>query len=328
MKRNLLLAVCLFLTLISSGCTQAVPDTPKNTPPATQSPKFSQASKNTIALVMKTLANPFFIEMEKGARQAEKEFGVNLIVKAGAQETSVDEQIAIVEDLIKEKVQAILITPADSVKLVPVLKKAQEAGIVIINLDNQLDNQVMKEAGLANVPFISVDNEKSAYLSAKFVSLKVKSTAQALILEGIPTAKNAQDRKAGAVRAFGENPNIQIVSSETAHWKTDEAYQVTGQVFKKYPDIKLIFCANDMMALGAMRYLKENNLSEVYVAAYDALDEVMPMLKDGSLQVTVDQQAADQAYTGVQFAVRAIHGEKLPPVTFLDALLITRESAR
>ena len=130
------------------------------------------------------------------------------------------------------------------------------------------------------------------------------------------------------MKAFAENSNIKVVASESAHWKVDEAYQVTTQLFKQNPNIKLIFCANDMMALGALQYLKENKITDVLVAAYDALDEVMPMLKDGRLQATIDQQAANQAYAGVQLAIRALHGEKLPPVTLLDVMLVTRENAR
>ena len=284
--------------------------------------------KYKIALVMKTLTNPFFVDMEKGARKAEKELGINLIVKTGAQETSVDQQITIIEELIKEKINALLIAPADSVQLIPVLKKVQDAGIPIINLDNVLDAQSMTKVGLKEIPYISVDNVNGAYLSAKYIADKVKTPTQAIILEGIPTAKNAEDRKNGAMKAFAENSNIKVVASESAHWKVDEAYQVTTQLFKQNPNIKLIFCANDMMALGALQYLKENKITDVLVAAYDALDEVMPMLKDGRLQATIDQQAANQAYAGVQLAIRALHGEKLPPVTLLDVMLVTRENAR
>ena len=103
---------------------------------------------------------------------------------------------------------------------------------------------------------------------------------------------------------------------------------MTAQLFKQYPDVKLIFCANDMMAFGAIQYLKESGKTDVQVAAYDALAEAMPMLKDGTLQATIDQQAAQQAYTGVQFAIRALNGETLPPLTLLDVLLVTRENAK
>lgn len=333
MVKKLLLAAGLLMILILSGaCSPSSQDTsllaPQSTASPAQSADSTQAPNYSIALVMKTLTNPFFVEMEKGARKAEKELGINLIVKTGAQETSVDQQITIIEELIKEDVDAILIAPADSVQLIPVLKKAQDAGIVIINLDNQLDVASMEKVGLTHVPYISVDNVSGAYLSTQTISQNVQSSTQAVILEGIPTAKNAQDRKNGALKAFAENANIQVVASETAHWKVDEAYQVTADLFNRFPEIKLIFCANDMMALGTLQYLKDNQVNGVQVAAYDALDEVMPMLKDGSLAATIDQQAANQAYTGVQFAIRAIRGEQLPDITLLDVLLVTRENAR
>jgi len=332
MKKILLLAVCLFLAAFGAACGQSAPDTsllaPGSTQAATPAHDTPQARKPAIALVMKTLTNPFFIEMEKGARQAEKELDIDLIVKTGAQETSVEQQITIIEGLIKDGVDAILIAPADSVQLIPVLKKAQDAGIVIINIDNQLDPQASEKIGLVDVPFISVNNENGAYLSAKYISEKVTAPTQAIILEGILTAQNAQDRKNGALRAFGENKNIQVVASQTAHWKIDEAHEVAVQLFKAHPAVKLVFCANDMMAFGVIQYLQENGKKDVQVAAYDALAEAMPMLRDGSLHATIDQQAAFQAYTGVQFAIRALKGEKLPPLTLLDVLLVTRENVK
>ncbi len=331
MNKNRLLMFGLVVMLFLSACGQPTPDTSLLAPTTAQgnSPESAtQQKKYTIALVMKTLTNPFFVEMEKGARRAEKEFGINLIVKTGAQETSIDQQITIVQELIDQKVDAILIAPADSVQLIPVLKKAQDAGVVIINIDNQLDEQASEKAGLANVPFISVNNEQGAYLSANFISKDVTTPTEAVILEGIVTAKNAQDRKNGALRAFAENKNIQVVASTSADWKIDEAHDVAASLFKTYPNIKLVFCANDMMAFGVIQYLQENGIRDVKVAAYDALDEAMPFLKDGSLQATIDQQAAIQAYTGVQFAIQALQGEKLPPMTLLPVLLVTKDNAK
>ncbi len=331
MKKLIAIGYCLFVVLFIAACGTPAAGTsllaPGNVPPTAQTGGSTSGKKYNIALVMKTLTNPFFVEMEKGARQAEQELGINLIVKTGAQETSVEQQITIIQDLIQQKVDAILIAPADSVQLIPVLKQAQNAGIVIVNLDNRLDQQGMDKVGLLNVPYISVDNVQGAYLSAKFISQPLTSPTQAMIIEGIQTATNAQDRKTGAMKAFGENSNIQVVASETANWKIDEAHTLAGKLFKEHPDVKLVFCANDMMAFGVIQYLTESGIKDVKVAAYDALAESMPMLKDGTLQATIDQQAAVQAYTGVQFALRALKGEKLPPVTLLDVRLVTKNNA-
>lgn len=321
--------------LVFVGCNQPSTDntesliikdenqTEETTDTSTES---SENAKITIALVMKTLTNPFFVEMEKGARQAEKELGINLLVKTGAQETSIEQQISIIQSLIDEEVAAIVIAPADSKELIPVLKEAQDAGIVIINIDNQLNPEISQEMGLLDVPYISVNNEQGAYLSAKYISDQITEPTQVAILEGIRSAQNAQDRKNGALRAFGENSNIEVVTMETANWQIDEAHDVIAEIYDTYPDIKAVFCANDMMAFGVIQYLKETAKPDVLVAAYDALDEAKEAIRDGTLQSTIDQQAALQAYTGVQFAIQALNGQKLPPQTLVDVKLINSQN--
>jgi ribose transport system substrate-binding protein len=146
-----------------------------------------------------------------------------------------------------------------------------------------------------------------------------------VILEGIREAQNAQDRLAGAERAFAENDNITVVARETANWKIDEAYTVTAQLFEINPDIGAIFAANDMMALGAIQYLREQEHDDVLVAAFDALEEAQEALLDGRLIVTIDQQAAEQGYLGVVYAVRALQGEELPAETMVDVLVVTAD---
>ena len=327
MKLRIMILFLCALFLISCGQT-AKPDQNDTlieaTQPADAEPAASPSSQKTIALVMKTLTNPFFQEMEKGARKAAGELKINLIVKTAAQETSIEQQIAIVEDLIRAKVDAIVIAPGDSRELIPVLKKAQDAGIKVVNIDNRLDVELSQKMGLVDVPFFSVNNEQGAYLSAKVISDMVKTPTEAAILEGIREAKNAQDRKSGAVRAFEENPNIKLVASETANWKIDEAYTVIAGLYEQHPDIGVIFCANDMMALGVMKYLEEKGKSNVLVAGFDNLKEVQQAIKDGTLKATIDQQAAEQGYQGVMAAMRMLNGDTPPLETTIDVLLVTK----
>ena len=130
------------------------------------------AAQVRVALIMKTLTNPFFIEMEKGARRAQTENNIDLRVRTATQETSIEQQIQLVEQEIEAKTQAIVIAPGDSMRLVPVLKKAQDAGIHIVNIDNRLSPEAMAASGMKPVPFISVDNEQGAYDVAKFMAAR------------------------------------------------------------------------------------------------------------------------------------------------------------
>lgn len=315
---RLLLLVLLLMVLTACGSDDDEDES--------SSPDPTEAPPPTIALVMKTLTNPFFIEMERGAREAEEAFGINLIVRTAAQETSIEQQIEIVDNLISEEVDAIVIAPGDSEALIPVLKRAQDAGIVIVNIDNRLDPEFSTTEGLVSVPFISVDNEAGAYLAAQYIAEQVSGPAQAIILEGIRTAGNAEDRRAGAERAFGEYDNITVVASETANWKIDEAYTVTATLFEANPDVSVVFAANDMMALGVIQYLEESERDDVLVAGYDALEEALEAIRAGTLQATIDQQAARQGYLGVEFAVRLLRGEEVPDMEMVDVLLVSAET--
>ncbi|MEI7845674.1 MAG: sugar ABC transporter substrate-binding protein [Chloroflexota bacterium] len=333
MIKNFVRIACIFI--IFSVLVSCSPNANKNSGDAfiestSSAPSGTAKPENTrtIALVMKTLTNPFFVEMEKGARQAESKLGINLIVKTAAQETSIQQQIEIVGELVKLKVDAIVIAPGDSKELIPALKKAQDAGIIVVNIDNRLDEDLSKKLGLVGVPFISVDNEQGAYLSVKYISDQIKSPTKVILLGGIEDAKNAQDRLAGAKRAFNENPNVTIADSKSANWKIDEAHDITAQLFQKTPDIGAVFCANDMMALGTIQYLEEKHITNVLVAGFDNLQEAQQAIKAGKMVNTIDQQAALQGYKGVEFAMKLLNGESVPPVTYVDVILVTKDSLK
>lgn len=318
-----LMAVCL-LGLLVVGCgekknTQTVSGT---IAPAAQ----EQVAKHKIGLIMKTLTNPFFLEMEKGARSAENDLKVDLIVKAATQETSIEQQIQFVEDLTTSKVDAIVIAPGDSQTLIPALKKASDAGIKIVNIDNQLDPAAVKAAGMSPIPFVSVDNEKAAYEVVKLISTTTKP-AEAIVLEGIKSAANSQQRVAGGKRAFAENKLIKVVASESANWKIDEAYTLSKTLFSKHPKVTLVFAANDMMALGVLQYLQEVKRTDVQVVGFDALTDAVAAVKAKTLVATVDQQAAEQGKMGVQLAEKLIKGEKADEITLVAARNVTLDQA-
>lgn len=284
------------------------------------------SKKLVVALVMKTLTNPFFVEMENGARTAETEFGIELQVRTGAKETSIEQQIQIVEELILQKVDAIVIAPGSSTGLVKVLKKAQDAGVKIVNIDNRLDKEECLKERLEAIPFISVKNDEGAYLSVKQISTLQTGDREAIILEGIREAENAKLRKAGAEKAFIENPQIRIVASETANWKIDEAYEVSKVLFKKYPRASLVFCANDMMALGVVQYLKENQKKDVLVTGFDNLGDAQKEINNGWMQATIDQQADVQGYKGVETAVKLVQGIEVDRELYVPIKVINKDT--
>jgi ribose transport system substrate-binding protein len=322
-------ALPLLLLLSAAACRAT--DEPGKAPlilPETSpaSPPAPADEPRTVGMVMKTLVNPFFIAMEHGARRAERELGIRLVVMSAIDEASVAQQITIVRQLIRDRVDAIVIVPGHSTEVIPVLAEARAAGIVVVNIDDRVDPEAAQKLGLTEVPFVGVNNEHGAYLSAKYLAGKLTGPTQAIILQGDPASRAARDRERGALRAFAESPNIEIVARETAHWKIDEGYDVTARLFEQHPDIDAIFAGNDLMALGAIRYLEETGRKHVLVAAYDAIEQARAAMRRGNLVATVNQRADEQGYVGVRHAVRALAGEKLPAETFIDVELITVET--
>src|SRR5438093_6093152 len=150
LDRMLLLSACLLILLVLEGGCQ-------------KTEQESGNAKPKIALVMKSLANEFFSTMAEGAKrhQAAHADSYELIVNGIKNETDLAEQVNLVEQMIARRVNAIVIAPADSKALVTVLKRAQDAGILVVNIDNQLDAQVLQQARL-NVPFVGPDNRAGA----------------------------------------------------------------------------------------------------------------------------------------------------------------------
>ncbi|MBN3852928.1 sugar ABC transporter substrate-binding protein [Paraburkholderia sp. Ac-20340] len=285
--------------------------------------------KPKVALVMKSLANEFFLTMETGAKDYQKhnsgEF--DLVTNGIKNETDTAAQIQIVEQMIVAKADAIVLAPADSKALVPVVKKAVDAGIIVVNIDNRLDPDVLKSKNL-NVPFVGPDNKKGARLVGDYLAKKLKAGDQVGIVEGVSTTTNAQQRTAGfkdAMDALG----AKIVSTQSGEWEIDKGNAVASAMLNEYPDLKALLCGNDNMAIGAVSAVRAaGKQGKVYVVGYDNIDAIKPMLKDGRVLATADQYAAKQAVFGIDTALKAIKDHKkqaeLSGVVETPVVLVTK----
>lgn len=264
-----------------------------------------------VALVMKSLANEFFRTMEDGAKEYQKEHPeqFELIANGIKDETDTSAQIRIVEQMIVAKVDALVIAPADSKALVPVIKKASDAGIKIVNIDNRLDPEVVKSKGL-DVPFVGPDNRKGARLVGEYLAKeKLKAGDEVGIIEGVFTTTNAQQRTAGFKDAM-EAAGMKIVGVQSGNWEIDRGNAVASAMLNEYPNLKALLAGNDSMALGAVSAVRAaGKKDQVQVVGYDNINAIKPMLKDGRVLATADQFAARQAVFGIEAALKLVKGE-------------------
>jgi len=277
--------------------------------------------KPKVALVMKSLANEFFLTMEDGAKAYQKDHSADfdLISNGIKDESDTSNQIRIVEQMIVSKVNALVIAPADSKALVPVLKKAQDAGIVVINIDNQLDGDVLKSKNMT-VPFVGPDNRAGSKLVGDYLAKQLTAGDQVGIIEGVPTTTNAQQRTAGFKDAM-EAAQMKIVSVQSGDWEIDKGNAVASAMLNEYPNIKALLAGNDSMALGAVSAVRAaGKAGKVKVIGYDNINAIKPMLKDGRVLATADQFAAKQAVFGIQTALKMLKNE---PIDAVDGVIKT-----
>jgi len=270
------------------------------------------AKKPTVALVMKSLANEFFLTMEDGAKEYQKQHSADfdLISNGIKNESDTAAQIDIVNQMIVKKVDALVIAPADSKALASVIKKAMDAGIKVVNIDNQLDAQVLKSKNI-EVPFVGPNNRKGAKLVGDYLAKQLTAGDQVGIIEGVPTTTNAQQRTAGFKDAM-DAAQMKIVSTQSGNWEIDKGNAVASAMLNEYPNLKALLAGNDSMALGAVSAVRAaGKAGKVQVVGYDNINAIKPMLKDGRVLATADQFAARQAVFGIDTALKMVKGEKL-----------------
>lgn len=270
-------------------------------------------AKPRVALIMKSLANEFFLTMAEGAKkhQAAHAADYDLIVNGIKNETDLAEQVGLVEQMVAQQVNVIVIAPADSKALVPVLKRAQAAGVRLVNIDNKLDAAALKEAGLT-VPFVGPDNREGARRVAEVVAKKLPAGAKVAIIEGLPTAFNGQQRRLGFEEAM-QAAGLPIVSVQSGQWEIDKANTVAAAMLSEHPDLQALLCGNDSMALGAVAAVQAaGRTGKVLVAGYDGIAAIRPMVADGRVTATADQHADQLAVFGIEAALKILKGEAPP----------------
>jgi ribose transport system substrate-binding protein len=287
----------------------------------------AEPGKPRVALIMKSLANEFFKTMEDGARAhaAEHAGEFSLIVNGTQSEEDVSGQVNLVEQMMAQGVDAIVIAPADSKALIGVLDRARKQGITVVNIDNKLDDAVLAERGL-QIPFVGPNNREGARKAAEYLAARLEPAAPVAILEGIPSAFNAIQRKQGFVDAMNA-AGMNIVTSQSANWEMSQANQVASGILNEHPEVKALLCANDSMALGAHAAVRQaGKVGVVQIIGFDNIGAVRELVQAGGILCTVDQHGDQLAVYGIEFALRMLDSDAAPEDQETPVDLITAET--
>ncbi|MCA9179309.1 MAG: sugar ABC transporter substrate-binding protein [Planctomycetales bacterium] len=273
----------------------------------------SGGKRPRVAVIMKSLANEFFSTMASGAEQHQREHAdqYEVIVNGIKDERDLSRQVALVEEMVAAKVDAIVIAPADSKALVPALRRAQKAGVVVVNIDNRLDAEVLKQEGVT-IPFVGPDNKSGAKKVGDFLATRLKSGDAVCVLEGIRTSFNGQQRREGFGQAM-EAAGIKIVDSQSAEWEMSRANAIAASMLSEHPDAKAILAANDSMALGAVAAAKSAGRGELLIVGFDNISAVQEAIREGKVLATADQHGDQLAVFGIEVALKLLADDKASP---------------
>jgi ABC-type sugar transport system substrate-binding protein len=269
-----------------------------------------------IGLSVSTLNNPFFVTLRDGAQSAADEAGAELIVSDAQNDTA--QQQDDIQNFVTQQVNAILVNPVDSDAVVPAIEAANQANIPVIALDRGASGGELATT-------IASDNVQGGNLGGEEL-IRLVGSGSVAQLEGTPGADPARDRGQGFQDAIDAQSAIEVVASQSANFDRAEGLNVAENILQANPDIAGIFAQNDEMALGAVQALGGSAGDDVKVVGFDATEDGLSAIQDGTMNATVAQQPAEIGSLGVENAISVINGESVEENIPVEVQLVTPEN--
>ena len=238
-------------------------------------------------------------------------------------------QIAQVEDLIQQEVDAIIIWPTNGEAVIPAVRKASQAGIPVI-----VTNSNIAEAGFDFVAsFSGPDNITQGARSAeimcdKFTEMGIQDEAQVVQISGQPGYTTAIERAKGFEDRLPEVcPNVTLVETQPGDWNREKSQQVMEAFLVKYDDIDGVYAGDDNMGVGALNAAKAAGRAGdiIFVGAtnfavgYEAMEA-------GDYWGSIYQSPVDDAEAALQTAIDVLNGEEVPFLNYFDTPKITQDN--
>lgn len=279
-------------------------------------------AKKTVAFVPKAMDSEFWLTMRAGAEKAiEGRNDVVLSVLAPDREINVDQQVSILEDQIQRGAKALVVAPAGSAQVLPVLQNAIGRSIPVVLVDS--DAPLPGKASYAGT-----DNRAGGTLAAKHVIEKVGS-GKIAIITGVPGNQSQDDRAAGFLETIATVPGLQVVSRQPANSERSLGLTVMENILTAHPDIKAIFATNDQMALGAVEAIKARSpKAGIAVVGFDATAEAVQAIIDGQMSASVAQRPFEMGRRSVEAALALIDGRTVEPRIDTGTELVTAANAQ
>lgn len=316
LRRLFTMALAGVMTLAMVGCG-AVGIDGETSSDATKTEATADADttvtgSGSVGLSVSTLNNPFFVTLQEGAQSKADELGIDLIVVDAGDDSA--KQASDIEDLVSKDISVLIVNPVDSDAVAPAVEDAVAKGIKVIAVDRVV-NGVDVDCSIAS------DNVAGAQMAADYLVELVGEGTKVAELEGVNGASATIDRGEGFHKVADEK--LDVVASQTANFNRAEGMSVMENILQANPDVKAVFAHNDEMALGAVEAIGGK---DIVVAGFDATDDAIAAVKDGTMACTVAQKPDLMGATAVEVAQKLMNGETVEKSMPVEVKLITKDN--
>ncbi|MFI6507275.1 sugar ABC transporter substrate-binding protein [Streptosporangium sp. NPDC050855] len=289
----------------------------------------SQAKESSgpikVGLITKTETNPFFVKMKEGAEAAAKAEGAELLTAAGKFDGDNAGQITAIENMVAAGVKGILLTPSDSKAIVPAVKKARSAGVMVIALDSPTEPQDATDA------LFATDNLKAGELIGRYAkAVMAGKPAKIATLDLAPGVAVGQLRHDGFLKGFGiAEGDPSVVCSQDTGGDQAKGQTAMENCLQKAPGINVVYTINEPAALGAYTALKaKGREKDVLIVSVDGGCTGTKAVQSGQIAATSQQYPLKMAEQGVKAVVSyGKGGTRTSGYTDTGVTLITDKSA-
>jgi ribose transport system substrate-binding protein len=273
------------------------------------------AENMTIAVFTKNSTNPAYEAFRIAADQIARSTGARAAHFVPKKPDNVDEQKAMVEQVLKDRPDAVIFIPVDDVAMIDSVKRLNEAKIPVVLVSNPLPGNF--------VTYVGADDFEIGYKEARYLFEHLGGKAKIVIIEGIPVAPTNRERVRGYKRALAVYPGIEVLGSGIGNYQQPDAKRVMAKFLGEHPQIDAVLSANDGMALGVLEALKEANRTSIVIGINGILPAVK-QIETGAILASVDFNMFKIGCTATRAAVRYLKHQPLPEKVMLPAEIIDK----
>lgn len=274
-----------------------------------------------IIYIPKTMdaSNEFWSALVAGAKMAAKEYNVVLQVVSPDAEEDFEVQNELIEWAIRQKPDAIAISPADYVENTETVKEVIKNKIKLVFIDSTINEDVQDA-------LVATDNFLAGKKMGKFMKSFIKEDTNIAIVGHVKSSSTAIEREKGLRKALGEDEK-RIVDVVFCDSEFSKAYNLTIKLLEEYPDINMIAGLNEYSSVGVARAIKQLGLAnKVKVIGFDSSVEEIELLEEGVFQGIIIQKSFNMGYLGIEEAVKLVHGKKVDKNVDSGSQLITKDN--